>query len=176
MLEALRKDHRRLAELADRIEACLDDTGPLVAMRLGQLRCELAHEAIRHTIVEDRCVYRALEESDRELLSRHWETFPSLRTDLFFQRLQQYIHRWDAPAIERDRQRYGVATREMMGLLRTRMELEEHILFPRFDALQVRGRRTRGPRPGVSRGREVRQLRRDRGEDRPRLIPPGINR
>ena len=159
MLEALKKDHRLLAALAERIEACLDDESPLAATRLGQLRCRLAHEAIRHTIVEDRLVYRALENDDRRLLYGHCKTFPCLRTDRFLRHLQEYIHRWDAPAVQGDRQHYAAATREMMALLRTRMELEEHVLYPCFHALQARIPRTRKTRRRVRHRAEARRHR-----------------
>lgn len=155
MLDRLEKDHRYLAELADRIVACLDDRGPVCATRLGQLRCALAHEAVRHTIVEDLLIYRALEESDPQWMARHRETFPSLRTEMFLARLQQHIHRWDARTVEADRARQAAATREVLQLLRTRMELEEHILYPRFRALQAAGPRSRRSRRASSAAADV---------------------
>ena len=158
MLDRLEKDHRYLAALADRIEACLDDAGPFVATRLGQLRCALAHEAVRHTIVEDRLVYRALEESDPQWMARHRETFPCLRTEMFLDRLQQLIHGWDARTIRADQGRQAAATRALLQLLRTRMEVEEHILYPRFRALQAAGPRGRRPRRGSSGGADVRPI------------------
>lgn len=158
MLDRLEKDHRYLAELADRIEACLGDAGPVCATRLGQLRCALAHEAVRHTIVEDRLVYRALEEDDPQLMARHRETFPCLRTDLFLDRLQQHIHGWDARAPLAERPRQAAETRELLQLLRTRMELEEHILYPRFRALAAAGPRGRRTRRTPSASAEVRRI------------------
>lgn len=146
MLDRFEKDHRYLAELADRIEACLDDVGSAVATRLGQLRCLLAHEAVRHTIVEERLVYRALDKADPQWMAQHRESFPCLRTDLFLQRLQQHIRCWEAPTVQDDRVRHAAATRDMFQLLRTRMALEEQILYPRFRALPAvtpRGRRSR---------------------------------
>ncbi len=158
MLDRFEKDHRYLAELADRIEACLDDAGPIVAMRFGQLRCALAHEAVRHTIVEDRLVYRALDQVDPQWMMQHRESFPGLRTDLFLQQLQQHIQRWDAHTVQDDRPRHAAATRELLRLLHTRMALEEQILYPRFRALQAaspHGRRSRGT---PSAGAEVRRI------------------
>jgi len=158
MLDSFAKDHRHLAELADRIEACRDDAGPIVAMQLGQLRCAFAHEAVRHTIVEDRLVYRALEKADPQWMARHRETFPSLRTDMFLHRLQQHIHRWEARVEEGDRPRRAAATRELLQLLRTRMEMEEHVLYPRFRELQATGPRSRRFRQAPSAGAEVRRI------------------
>ncbi len=158
MLDRLEKDHRYLAELAVRIEACLGDAGPFLATRLGQLRCALAHEAVRHTLVEDRLVYRALERADPQWMAEHRETFPGLRTDLFLQQLQQHIHCWEARPAQDGRPYHAAATREMLQLLRTRMELEEHILYPHFRALQATEEPRRGPRGARSDGAEVRWI------------------
>ena len=150
MLDSLTRDHRHLANLADRLEACLDDDGPLVAMRIGQLRCALAHEAVRHTLVAERLVYRTLAARDPALFAQHGEMFPCLRTDQFLQRLERHIHRWDAPAVQADRMTHAADTRELLSQLRRRMELEEQLLYPRFRALEGVGavrqrRRARSP-------------------------------
>ena len=137
MLERFEKDHRYLAELADRIEACLDNAGPVVAMRLGQLRCALAHEAVRHTIVEDRLIYCALDKADPQWMARHRESFPCLRTNPFLQQLQQHIQDWDCHSVQDDRPRHAATIRELLQLMRTRMALEEQFLYPRFRALPV---------------------------------------
>lgn len=146
MLDLLEKDHRQLAELSHRIEACLDRAGPYGATRLGQLRCAFAHEAVRHTIVEDKLVYQVLDTRDPEWMAEQRDAHPCLRTASFLDRLERHIHRWDA-APGADRRDAAAETKELLRLLRTRMTLEEQILYPRLRALQAdraRPRRSRG--------------------------------
>jgi hypothetical protein len=152
MLDLLSKNHRAIVELANRLEACLDDSGPLAITRLGQLQWALAREMMCHAVLMDRLARQ--EQGDPSAPAIHEPGLPVMRSDPMLVRLQAHVHRWGAGAMMRDRAGYAEAVRALLRLVRHRLTLEERILHPRFDRPTVPGADQRrrvgdGPKPAV---------------------------
>jgi hypothetical protein len=139
MLDLLGKNHRAIVELASRLEACLEDGGPLAITRLGQLQWALAREMMCHAVLMDRLARQAQGDGDPSGHSTYEAGLPVMRSDPMLVRLQAHVHRWGAGAMMRDRAGYAEAVRALLGLVRHRLALEERILHPRFDRAKALG-------------------------------------
>lgn len=127
MLDRLRKDHRRIALLADWLEAMMyDATTPPTG--LDEMRHGLAREVLQHIAAEERMIFRPLRQAAPVWLES--ECPPHQGGDVFARFIEDHIAHWDSRRVAVDWRGYRIAARAMIAELRTRMLHEEARIYP----------------------------------------------
>ncbi len=129
MLDRLRSDHARLKEVSTELLALVETDAPCDPATLADCRWRLARLLLQHLPVEDRHVYRPLEQDVRPEVALTAKRF-RLELEASYARFQDHADRWTGDAIVSDWPGYRSTVRQLVQSLHARIEREEATLYP----------------------------------------------
>lgn len=121
MTAHLPHDHHLLRDLSDRLERYLDRETPPQEPEFARLRWMLVREMTLHLATE-----RAVLARWRGQVGRMADRFDFALEDAF----KQHVVAWSGATMIAIWPRYRIETRELLGRMRRRMDMEESAVFP----------------------------------------------
>lgn len=132
MIERLLQDHQKIRQNAATFLVLVSRPEPCDPDILADRRWALARLILQHLPVEERHLYRHLENAHDPAVvaladaSRH-------RLEKLYGRLRQHTETWQAGTIDRDWPTYCMQTSALMGELIDRINEEEAELYPQLE-------------------------------------------
>lgn len=120
MFDQLTQDHDRLREIADRLDAYLQEPSAPVDIEFSRLRWALIRQLTLH-LAREKVVFGSDASGTDGCMG-----------DPLDAQFQEYMTAWDARAIQRGWAHYCRVSRALLRQLRARMRREEAYLFPRY--------------------------------------------
>ena len=128
-VDKLVADHRSLRSHGEALIAFAASLRPADVTKLQDLRWTLTREAHQHLVLDERYVHVPLEHHP---ISTVREKAAELREDA--ERFRAYwtahIAHWSIENVQASRRSYGVAMRELVSRMNTRLDREEKELYP----------------------------------------------
>jgi hypothetical protein len=132
MIEKLKHQHDQLREIGSEILALLDQPEPCDPSKLYELRWRLMRGLLQHLALEERCVYRPLEQEADVVVAFKARLFRE-ELEQAYAGLQRYLEEWPPERIRTQWQEYAASARFRMRGFFDRMDREEAELFPHVD-------------------------------------------
>ena len=126
-IDELRRQHQELTRLARQLLEAVEDCA--TQQGIGTVRWQLARQLMAHLALEDRIFYPAMQRLPDErarMTARRLEG----EMGMLAQNFSAYMQRWDDDHIARHWAEFCHETRELLGLLKKRIEQEEQLLYP----------------------------------------------
>jgi hypothetical protein len=129
IIDRLLDEHRQLRAIAGELSALLDRPEAPADDSVSDCRWRMARLALRHLPLEDRHVFRRLDQHPdpnvRAAMARYRREFEG-----GYAAYQQHSERWTDAAVRQDWGGYRHATRRQLAFLEERLTREEQDLYP----------------------------------------------
>ncbi|WP_340264524.1 hemerythrin domain-containing protein [Sphingobium mellinum] len=130
-VDELRRQHQQLSLLSRQLLQAVEDSQ--IQQSVGAIRWQLARQLMSHLALEDRIFYPAVQRSADEQARTMAQRLQS-EMGMLAQNFSAYMQRWNDDQIARFWPDFCSETRDVLTMLKARMEQEERLLYPIAEA------------------------------------------